>query len=111
MNTPESEQSKQLKKLFIKNKNGASDIFIDTGVYTKNRQFRLYLSSKMNDNRPLVPVGTFETNSVVGTFDFFLDTLVGYVEYVAGMKILKNVGGTEIVTKPKGITNKKVFVL
>ncbi|KAJ3227224.1 hypothetical protein HK099_002917 [Clydaea vesicula] len=41
----------ELQKLFIHNyKDNMNEIFIDQGVYTKNRQFRLFLSSKINKN-------------------------------------------------------------
>eukprot|EP00730_Choanoeca_flexa_P017805 TRINITY_DN8610_c0_g1_i2.p1 TRINITY_DN8610_c0_g1~~TRINITY_DN8610_c0_g1_i2.p1 ORF type:complete len:520 (+),score=104.42 TRINITY_DN8610_c0_g1_i2:132-1691(+) len=41
-------------KLLIYNKDGESVPFVDTGVYTKNRNFRLYLSSKRGKRNPLL---------------------------------------------------------
>lgn len=44
----------RLEKLFVKNDKGESELFIDEGVYTKNRSFRLFMSSKLGKNTPLV---------------------------------------------------------
>uniref|UniRef100_UPI0037E7BD09 DNA-directed primase/polymerase protein-like n=1 Tax=Semicossyphus pulcher TaxID=241346 RepID=UPI0037E7BD09 len=53
----ESPQTKKCKKeetdlrfLQVKNKDGQDGLFVDLGVYTKNRNFRLYKSSKMGKN-------------------------------------------------------------
>ncbi|KAJ0051010.1 hypothetical protein NL108_012158, partial [Boleophthalmus pectinirostris] len=43
-------EGKDLSFLLIKNKNGEDGIFVDLGVYTKNRNFRLYKSSKVGKN-------------------------------------------------------------
>ena len=50
-------------------------VFIDSGVYTKNRNFRLFLSSKLGKNRPLMiasksgclPAGILALVIVIGT--------------------------------------------
>ena len=42
------------QSLFIKNDKGNSVSFVDVGVYSKNRNFRLFLSSKFGKNVPLV---------------------------------------------------------
>ncbi|XP_054460505.1 DNA-directed primase/polymerase protein [Anoplopoma fimbria] len=54
---PESPQAKRLKHeemdlkfLQVKNKDGQDCLFVDLGVYTKNRNFRLYKSSKVGKN-------------------------------------------------------------
>lgn len=39
-----------LSFLVVKNKDGENCLFVDLGVYTKNRNFRLYKSSKMGKN-------------------------------------------------------------
>ncbi|XP_072318926.1 DNA-directed primase/polymerase protein [Eucyclogobius newberryi] len=39
-----------LSFLLVKNKDGEDCLFVDLGVYTKNRNFRLYKSSKMGKN-------------------------------------------------------------
>ena len=43
-----------LSNLFVKDSNGGECLFCDMGVYTKNRNFRLYLSKKLGKNNPLV---------------------------------------------------------
>ncbi|XP_036953850.1 DNA-directed primase/polymerase protein isoform X3 [Acanthopagrus latus] len=55
--TTESPQAKRrkwgerdLKFLQVKNKDGQDCLFVDLGVYTKNRNFRLYKSSKAGKN-------------------------------------------------------------
>jgi hypothetical protein len=40
-------------KLLVQDKDEMK-VFIDAGVYTKNRNFRLFLSSKLGKDRPLV---------------------------------------------------------
>ncbi|GFO20328.1 DNA-directed primase/polymerase protein-like [Plakobranchus ocellatus] len=44
----------ELRSLMVLNKDGGLTTFCDLGVYTKNRNFRLYLSNKLNKNNPLV---------------------------------------------------------
>jgi hypothetical protein len=41
------------RSLFVLDKNGSRAPFLDLGVYTKNRNFRLFLSSKRGKHRPL----------------------------------------------------------
>ncbi|KAK7912902.1 hypothetical protein WMY93_013113 [Mugilogobius chulae] len=55
--TPEEPQTKKhklenenLSFLLVKNKDGDDCLFVDLGVYTKNRNFRLYKSSKVGKN-------------------------------------------------------------
>ncbi|XP_042340504.1 DNA-directed primase/polymerase protein [Plectropomus leopardus] len=55
--TSESPQAKRRKQkdrdlrfLQVKNKDGQDCLFVDLGVYTKNRNFRLYKSSKVGKN-------------------------------------------------------------
>ncbi|XP_061586449.1 DNA-directed primase/polymerase protein [Cololabis saira] len=43
-------EEKDLSFLLIKNKDGHNGLFVDVGVYTKNRNFRLYKSSKVGKN-------------------------------------------------------------
>ncbi|XP_030644092.1 LOW QUALITY PROTEIN: DNA-directed primase/polymerase protein [Chanos chanos] len=56
-NVPESPPSKRrrdgerdLSFLVVKNKDGHDQLFVDLGVYTKNRNFRLYKSTKCGKN-------------------------------------------------------------
>lgn len=44
----------QQKSLFVKNDKGDSTCFCDLAVYNKNRNFRMFLSSKFGKNVPLV---------------------------------------------------------
>ncbi|XP_068445089.1 DNA-directed primase/polymerase protein [Clinocottus analis] len=52
--SPQAKRRKQeaadLKFLQVKNKDGQDCLFVDLGVYTKNRNFRLYKSSKVGKN-------------------------------------------------------------
>jgi hypothetical protein len=57
--------------LHVKNKDGQDILFIDQGVYTRNRNFRLWLSSKMGKTAIL----TLEPQSDF-SFETFLKTLV-----------------------------------
>uniref|UniRef100_A0A8C6U8I9 DNA-directed primase/polymerase protein n=1 Tax=Neogobius melanostomus TaxID=47308 RepID=A0A8C6U8I9_9GOBI len=43
-------EDEDLSFLLVKNKDGEDCLFVDLGVYTKNRNFRLYKSSKMGKN-------------------------------------------------------------
>ncbi|KAI3353145.1 hypothetical protein L3Q82_019701, partial [Scortum barcoo] len=43
-------EERDLEFLKVKNKNGQDGLFVDLGVYTKNRNFRLYKSSKVGKN-------------------------------------------------------------
>ena len=53
----------QFEKLYIKKDSSSSDntelLFVDTGVYTRNRCFRLPFSSKAGKNALLLPSGRF----------------------------------------------------
>ncbi|XP_070769076.1 DNA-directed primase/polymerase protein [Enoplosus armatus] len=52
--SPQTKRRKQeerdLRFLQVKNKDGQDCLFVDLGVYTKNRNFRLYKSSKVGKN-------------------------------------------------------------
>lgn len=43
-------EERDLSFLIVKNKSGQEQLFVDLGVYTKNRNFRLYKSSKLGKN-------------------------------------------------------------
>ncbi|XP_010863692.2 DNA-directed primase/polymerase protein [Esox lucius] len=43
-------EDRDLSFLLVKNKDGQDVLFVDLGVYTKNRNFRLYKSSKVGKN-------------------------------------------------------------
>uniref|UniRef100_A0A3P8TD32 DNA-directed primase/polymerase protein n=1 Tax=Amphiprion percula TaxID=161767 RepID=A0A3P8TD32_AMPPE len=44
------QEERDLSFLQVKNKDGKDGLFVDLGVYTKNRNFRLYKSSKVGKN-------------------------------------------------------------
>uniref|UniRef100_A0A4W4G4I7 DNA-directed primase/polymerase protein n=1 Tax=Electrophorus electricus TaxID=8005 RepID=A0A4W4G4I7_ELEEL len=44
------DEEKDLTFLIVKTKDGQKQLFVDLGVYTKNRNFRLYKSSKLGKN-------------------------------------------------------------
>uniref|UniRef100_A0A8C7SQJ0 DNA-directed primase/polymerase protein n=1 Tax=Oncorhynchus mykiss TaxID=8022 RepID=A0A8C7SQJ0_ONCMY len=44
------QEERDLSFLLVKNKDGQDGLFVDLGVYTKNRNFRLYKSSKVGKN-------------------------------------------------------------
>ncbi|KAI4878677.1 hypothetical protein NFI96_030340, partial [Prochilodus magdalenae] len=46
----EEEEEKDLNFLIVKSRDGQKQLFVDLGVYTKNRNFRLYKSSKLGKN-------------------------------------------------------------
>lgn len=84
----------ELSDLLVKDKHGEEDIlFCDTGVYTKNRNFRLYKSNKFGKSNPLILATENKYQPVpVGSDDYekriFLDSLITNVEYSAKLKIL-----------------------
>ena len=47
-------EKSELRKMIVKSVNGDTTFFCDLGVYTKNRNFRVYLSTKVGKNAPLV---------------------------------------------------------
>ncbi|XP_033761453.1 DNA-directed primase/polymerase protein-like [Pecten maximus] len=51
---PEGITTRDLESLMVKNKEGEEVLFCDLGVYTKNRNFRLYLSCKLGKDNPLL---------------------------------------------------------
>ncbi|XP_010261356.1 PREDICTED: DNA-directed primase/polymerase protein isoform X3 [Nelumbo nucifera] len=62
------ESDRRLDKLFI-SKDPSSDeipcqLFVDTAVYSRNRCFRLFLSSKAGKNSVLLPTGRFKCKSM-----------------------------------------------
>ncbi|KAL3876729.1 hypothetical protein ACJMK2_034530 [Sinanodonta woodiana] len=82
-----------LEMLIVKDKNDDETLFCDTGVYTKNRNFRLYLSSKLKKNNPLVVSMENIYQSHVGLNQsqpeiVFMDSIVANVDYTDKMKVL-----------------------
>ncbi|XP_053393469.1 DNA-directed primase/polymerase protein-like isoform X2 [Mercenaria mercenaria] len=89
----ESFAMEDLHSLMVKNKNGEDIPFCDTGVYTKNRNFRLFLASKLGKKNPLVVAAQNEFYSKGDSQqskleNIFYDSLVANVEYCDSMRIL-----------------------
>ncbi|KAM3940811.1 DNA-directed primase/polymerase protein isoform 1-T2 [Leptodactylus fuscus] len=88
-----SKEVYDLSSLIVQDKNGGRQLFIDLGVYTKNRNFRLYKSSKMGKNV------TFEvakdnrfavkpSRHVSEEEQIFLCSLVSNVRFTDSLKVL-----------------------
>ncbi|XP_062611520.1 DNA-directed primase/polymerase protein-like [Saccostrea cucullata] len=84
---------KQLSSLFVKTKKGERTAFCDLGVYTKNRNFRLYLSSKFGKNNPLVVAqdNEFVPSTATKCYEkaIFMQSLISNVKFSRRMRILK----------------------
>ncbi|XP_069833848.1 DNA-directed primase/polymerase protein isoform X2 [Dendropsophus ebraccatus] len=82
-----------LSSFFVQNKNGGIQLFIDLGVYTKNRNFRLYKSSKLGKN---VTFEVAEDNRfaekpskyVSKEEQLFLCSLISNVRFTDSLKVL-----------------------
>ncbi|CAH1799428.1 unnamed protein product [Owenia fusiformis] len=97
-----------LEGLLVNDKHGHSNLFCDTGVYTKNRNFRLYLSSKRGKNNHLrlskwnkySPKPTKTTRDIEKRI--FLDSLIANVKYTPNLKLLTfNGPGLSVATVVK----------
>ncbi|XP_065921285.1 DNA-directed primase/polymerase protein isoform X2 [Magallana gigas] len=82
----------QLSSLIVRNKHGEKASFCDMGVYTKNRNFRLYLSRKYGKNNPLLVAAENEFVPLSSMNDeaIFMDSLIANVKFSSRMKILKS---------------------
>ncbi|XP_075053150.1 DNA-directed primase/polymerase protein [Mixophyes fleayi] len=88
-----SEKDCNLSSLLVEDKNGRKQLFIDLGVYTKNRNFRLYRSSKLGKN---VAFELADDNTFVGKppkhvsaeENIFLCALISNVRFTDSLKIL-----------------------
>ncbi|KDR20422.1 DNA-directed primase/polymerase protein-like [Zootermopsis nevadensis] len=73
-------------ELLVLDRRGTYRLFCDEGVYTKNRHFRLYMSSKRNKNAPLIvsKENQYKPTSISRQdksedMQLFLDSLITYV--------------------------------
>nr|XP_054108698.1 DNA-directed primase/polymerase protein isoform X3 [Callithrix jacchus] len=85
--------SPDLSSLVVKNKLGEKHLFVDLGVYTRNRNFRLYKSSKIGKCVALEVAeenGFFPTQSedVSEEYQYFLSSLVSNVRFSDTLRIL-----------------------
>ncbi|XP_006882341.1 PREDICTED: coiled-coil domain-containing protein 111 [Elephantulus edwardii] len=87
------EGSPDLSFLVVKNDTGEKHLFVDLGVYTRNRNFRLYKSSKIGkhialevakDNR----FSPKQSESICEENQYFLSSLVSNVRYSDTLRIL-----------------------
>ncbi|XP_036619274.1 DNA-directed primase/polymerase protein [Trichosurus vulpecula] len=82
-----------LSFLIVKNKGGDDHLFVDVGVYTRNRNFRLYKSSKLGK---CVPLEVAEDNkffpkqskTVSEENQYFLSSLVTNIRFSDTLRIL-----------------------
>ncbi|XP_078534139.1 DNA-directed primase/polymerase protein [Lissotriton helveticus] len=87
------DEKDDLSFLIVKNKEGGKQLFTDLGVYTKNRNFRLYKSSKLGKN---VSLEVAEDNAFVPKRQktisieehIFLSSLVSNVRFSDTLRIL-----------------------
>ncbi|XP_063493781.1 DNA-directed primase/polymerase protein isoform X8 [Symphalangus syndactylus] len=87
------QSSPDLSFLVVKNNMGEKHLFVDLGVYTRNRNFRLYKSSKIGkrvalevteDNR-FFPI---QSKDVSDEYQYFLSSLVSNVRFSDTLQIL-----------------------
>ncbi|KAK9145982.1 hypothetical protein Sjap_005885 [Stephania japonica] len=73
------ESGQGLEKLFVSKDSSSDDllrhIFVDTAVYSRNRCFRLALSSKAGKSSVLLPTGRFKCKNM-NEEDMFLESLI-----------------------------------
>ncbi|KAK9398956.1 DNA-directed primase/polymerase protein [Crotalus adamanteus] len=88
-----SEENPDLSFLIVNSKQGEKQLFVDLGVYTKNRNFRLYMSSKAGhtvilniaEDNKFVPKPV--NNSCIDE-QYFLSSLICNVRFSDCLKIL-----------------------
>uniref|UniRef100_A0A8C7E242 DNA-directed primase/polymerase protein n=1 Tax=Naja naja TaxID=35670 RepID=A0A8C7E242_NAJNA len=88
-----SEENPDLSFLIVNGKQGKKQLFVDLGVYTKNRNFRLYMSSKAGrtvilniaEDNKFVPKPV--NNSCIDE-QYFLSSLICNVRFSDCLKIL-----------------------
>ncbi|CAH8279408.1 unnamed protein product [Arabidopsis lyrata] len=75
------ETDERLRKLFVHKEanDSASLLFVDTAVYSRNRCFRLALSSKAGKASVLLPTGRFKCKDM-GEPDVFMTSLICNIE-------------------------------
>jgi hypothetical protein len=80
----------QLLNLYVWEK-GERTIFLDLSVYSKNRNFRMYKSSKLGKQvcLEIAPTNSFPVKS---EYEFWLKTLASHVEYHHNLVLLSHIG-------------------
>ncbi|XP_008515499.1 DNA-directed primase/polymerase protein isoform X2 [Equus przewalskii] len=87
------QSSPDLSFLVVKNNKGEKHLFVDLGVYTRNRNFRLYKSSKIGKH---VALEVAEANrfsparstNISEEYQYFLSSLVSNVRFSDTLRIL-----------------------
>ncbi|XP_039606951.1 DNA-directed primase/polymerase protein isoform X2 [Polypterus senegalus] len=79
--------------IFVKDKSGRETLFVDLGVYTKNRNFRVYKSTKANKKAALnlADDNMFMLHPRKGVLkeeDIFLSSLISNVRFTDRLRIL-----------------------
>ncbi|XP_043718422.1 DNA-directed primase/polymerase protein isoform X1 [Telopea speciosissima] len=71
------ESDKRFDILFVSKDSSTADVqlFVDSAVYTRNRCFRLALSSKAGKNSVLLPTGRFKCKNMCEE-EFFMESLI-----------------------------------
>ncbi|XP_054773175.2 DNA-directed primase/polymerase protein-like isoform X1 [Lytechinus pictus] len=93
----------KLKNLYINVNDGGKELFIDTAVYTRNRNFRLFKCVKLGKSNPLLVAKDnryqMKTNSKKKSprsggddYHFFLDSIITHVKFAPHTKVLTCVG-------------------
>ncbi|PIK44529.1 putative DNA-directed primase/polymerase protein [Apostichopus japonicus] len=108
--------------LFVLDQNDKISLFIDEGVYTKNRNFRLYKCIKLGKNNPLLVAdyNKFELKQpkrkiVNKDKEIFMESLITNIKCTSNTKVLtfeSSVRESNISTSPQsspGSTNKEGY--
>ncbi|GAB5366340.1 hypothetical protein AAMO2058_001135600 [Amorphochlora amoebiformis] len=79
-------ENDSIKKLFVRTAVGKESVFIDSGVYSRNRCFRMLFSSKRKKSSSLRPSPSNQFQipsppSIGVSEDLFYASLIGYVEF------------------------------
>ncbi|XP_064403088.1 DNA-directed primase/polymerase protein-like [Halichondria panicea] len=99
----------ELKRLFVLNEQGKTVLLCDEGVYTRNRNFRLYLSSKLGKGVPLLVSKDSRFRSSYGEdsnhrrrsqkFNTLMDSLVCNVSFNSCSRVLEFTSAEPKITK------------
>ena len=82
------EKDGRLEKLYVKKESNSADspsqLFVDTAVYSRNRCFRLALSSKAGKTSVLLPTGRYRAKNMVwyAFYQEYINLLVHRFSYL-----------------------------
>ncbi|XP_008947027.1 PREDICTED: DNA-directed primase/polymerase protein-like, partial [Merops nubicus] len=111
METPQQGEDSEFSFLIVNDKEGDKQLFVDLGVYTKNRNFRMYKSSKAGKN---VILKIAEDNKFVPNCEknisleeaYFLSSLICNIRVKDDTKVLSS-GCSEEETKTPAFLSSK----